>query len=302
MKTSVNILSANVRWTETVIKLFLLSCALLSVATTGFIVFILVSEGLVFFEHVSPVDFFFGTKWAPILEPQHFGVLPLVLGTFQIAVGAAVVAVPLGLGSAIFLSEYASPKARDIIKPVLEILAGIPTVVYGYFAVTTITPILGKLFPSIQVFNAASAAIVVGIMILPMIASLCDDALRTVPKAVRDAGYALGATKAEVTNQLVMPGALSGVFASFVLAISRAIGETMAVTLAAGANPSMSLNPLESIQTMTAFMVQISMGDVVSGSVEYQTIFAVGIVLFGITLTMNLIAHWVVKKFGVYKG
>lgn len=286
---------------EWFIKRALFLCAGVSVVTTFGIVYVLLSEGLSFFSQVSIVEFLFGTHWAPILEPRSFGVLPLLAGTFQVAIGAGLFAIPLGIGSALFLSEYAPAKVRSIIKPILEILAGVPTVVYGYFAVTTVTPFLQKLFPTIEVFNAASAAIVVGIMILPMIASLCDDAFRAVPQSIRDGGYALGATKAEVSTNIVVPGAISGVLASFVLAISRAIGETMAVTLAAGANPRMTLNPLESIQTMTAFMVQISMGDVVAGSIEYQTIFAVGMLLFLITLCMNLLAHWVVGRVGGYR-
>lgn len=290
------------KYSEELIKGALLMCALLSVVTTFGIVYVLVSEGLLFFKHVSVWDFLTGTKWTPIIEPQSFGVLPLLAGTVQVAVGAGIIAIPLGLGCALFLSEYASRGLRDVLKPILEILAGIPTVVYGYFAITSVTPLLTKIFPQTEVFNAASAAIVVGIMILPMIASLCDDALRSVPSGVRFAGYSLGATKFEVSTRVVVPGAASGIFASFVLALSRAIGETMAVTLAAGANPTLTLNPLESIQTMTAFMVQISMGDVVADSLEYQTIFAVGLLLFVITLTMNLSAFWVVRRFRKYKS
>lgn len=293
--------SFRVRFSESFMRILLASCAFLSIATSVAIVYVLLTEGLVFFRHVSLWEFLTGTEWAPILQPQRFGVLPLIAGTAQIAIGSALVAIPLGLGCAIFLSEYASENLRAVLKPVLEILAGIPTVVYGYFAVTSITPWLMRLFPQTEVFNAASAAIVVGIMVLPMVASLCDDALRSVPGAVRYAGYALGATKMEVSTQVVVPGAVSGIFGAFVLALSRAIGETMAVTLAAGSSPSLTLNPLQSIQTMTAYMVQISMGDIVAGSVEYQTIFAVGLLLFFITLTMNLLAHWVVRRFSKYK-
>ncbi len=285
---------------ESVIHLILFSCAFLSVLTTAGIIWVLFSDALDFFKNVSVWDFTFGTRWAPILEPQSFGVLPLLWGTLQIAIGSSLIAIPLGLACAIFLSEYASDRTRLIVKPVLEILAGIPTVVYGYFGVTTVTPFLAKMFPSIEVFNAASASIVVGIMVLPMIASLADDALRAVPKSLRYAGYALGATKAEVSLSIVVPGALSGILASFVLAVSRAVGETMAVTLAAGSNPRMSLNFLESIQTMTGFMVQVSMGDVAAGSIEYQTLFAVGLALFGMTLMMNLLSHWVVRRFSQY--
>lgn len=285
---------------EALVKGALFACALLSVVTTAGIIFVLVTESAHFFRHVSVWDFLTGTRWAPILEPQSFGVVPLLWGTIQIAVGSAVIAVPLGLGCAIFLSEYASDRVRTVVKPALEVLAGIPTVVYGYFAVTTVTPFISKVIPSIEVFNAASASIVVGIMVLPMIASLSDDALRAVPKSIRYAGYALGATKSEVSMNIVVPGALSGILASFVLAISRAVGETMAVTLAAGQNPHISFNFLESIQTMTGFMVQISMGDVAMGSIEYQTLFAVGLALFLMTLGMNLLSHWVVRRFARY--
>jgi phosphate transport system permease protein len=272
-------------------------CAFVSVGTTAAIIWILVREAWVFFQDVSPFAFFLGTRWTPLLEPRSFGVLPLVCGTALVVVGAALVSLPLGLASGIFLSEYASDRTRGILKPVLEILAGIPTVVYGYFALTFITPILMRILPETQIFNAASAALVVGIMILPMVASLCDDAFRAVPQPLRDAGYALGATDYEVSTQVVLPGALSGVLASFVLALSRAIGETMAVTLAAGATPKLTLNPLESIQTMTAYIVQVSLGDTPAGSIGYQTIFAVGILLFGITLGMNWLANRVLHRF-----
>jgi phosphate transport system permease protein len=275
----------------------LFACAFLSVGTTAAIIWILVREAWTFFQDVSPLAFFFGTRWAPLLEPRSFGVLPLVCGTALVVIGAALVSLPLGLASGIYLSEYASDRTRGVLKPILEILAGVPTVVYGYFALTFITPVLMRVLPQTQIFNAASAALVVGIMILPMVASLCDDAFRAVPRSLRDAGYALGATDYEVSLQVVLPGALSGVLASFVLALSRAIGETMAVTLAAGATPKLTLNPLESIQTMTAYIVQISLGDTPAGSIAYQTIFAVGILLFAITLVMNWLANRVLQRF-----
>ena len=301
MATSLTVASLQARrrrrWGEEGIRALLFVCAFVSVGTTAAIIWILVREAWVFFQDVSPVAFFFGTRWTPLLEPRSFGVLPLVCGTALVVVGAGLVSLPLGLASGIFLSEYASDRTRGILKPVLEILAGIPTVVYGYFALTFITPILMRIFPETQVFNAASAALVVGIMILPMVASLCDDAFRAVPQSLRDAGYALGATDYEVSTQVVLPGALSGVLASFVLALSRAIGETMAVTLAAGATPKLTLNPLESIQTMTAYIVQVSLGDTPAGSIAYQTIFAVGILLFGITLAMNWLANRVLHRF-----
>jgi phosphate transport system permease protein len=220
-----------------------------------------------------------------------------VCGTFLVVVGAALLAIPLGVGSAIYLSEYASPRARRVLKPTLEVLAGIPTVVYGYLALTLITPILTWFFPSTNVHNAASGAIVVGIMVLPMITSLCDDAIQAVPNALRDGAYALGATRFEVVVRVAVPAAMSGIIASFVLAISRAIGETMAVTLAAGATPNMTLNPLESIQTMTAYIVQVGMGDAPAGTVAYRSIFVVGALLFSITLVTNMIANLVIRRY-----
>jgi phosphate transport system permease protein len=284
-------------WREQAIRIALFACAALSVVTTTGIILVLARESTGFFRHVPVFDFLLGTRWTPLLEPRSFGVLPLVCGTLLIVVGSSLIAIPVGVASAVFLSEYASDRARNILKPVLEILAGVPTVVYGYFALTSITPFLMRIFPSTQIFNAASASIVVGIMILPMVASLCDDALRAVPRSLREAGYALGATHLEISTQVVVPGALSGIMASFVLAISRAIGETMAVTLAAGATPKLTLNPLESIQTMTAYIVQVSLGDTPAGTVEYRTIFAVGALLFVITLSMNLFASKILKRF-----
>ncbi|NIA06648.1 MAG: phosphate ABC transporter permease subunit PstC [Actinobacteria bacterium] len=284
-------------WKEGLIKAGLFLCAFLSVVTTIAIITVLAREAFPFFREVPFLDFVAGTKWTPLLQPRSFGVLPLVCGTLLIVAGAALVALPIGLASAIYLGEYASRRVRSIIKPVLEILAGIPTVVYGYFALTFVTPLLATFFPSTQVFNAASASIVVGIMVLPMVASLCDDALRAVPDSLRQGAYALGATQFEVTTRVVLPASLSGVVASFVLAASRAIGETMAVTLAAGATPKMTLNPLESIQTMTAYIVQVSLGDAPAGTVEYKTIFAVAALLFAITLGMNIVAHKVLRQF-----
>ncbi|MBI1956464.1 MAG: phosphate ABC transporter permease subunit PstC [Acidobacteria bacterium] len=285
------------RWREEIIRTVLFLCALLSVVTTAGIIWVLASETWRFFQQVSIFSFLLGTRWAPLLEPRSFGVLPLVCGTGLIVIGAAIISIPLGLGSGIYLSEYASERLCAILKPILEILAGVPTVVYGYFALMFVTPLLMRVFPSTQIFNAASASIVVGIMVLPMIASLCDDAFRAVPQSLRDAGYSLGATKFEVSTQVVLPGALSGVLASFVLAISRAIGETMAVALAAGATPRLTANPLQSIQTMTAYIVQVSLGDTPAGSMGYLTIFAVGMMLFLITLGMNLLGHRILRRF-----
>jgi len=277
-------------------KLFFF-CALLSVLTTVSVIGILAFETYNFFQKVPMLDFLTGTRWTPLLEPKHYGILPLISGTVLIVLGAALVALPVGVASAVYLSEYASERTRNIIKPVLEILAGIPTVVYGFFALTFVTPLLSTIFPSISVFNAASGSIVVGIMVLPMVASLCDDALRSVPDALRQGAYSLGATSFEVSTRIVIPAGLSGIFASFVLAISRAIGETMAVTLAAGATPNLTMNPLESIQTMTAYIVQVSLGDTPSGTITYETLFAVAAVLFASTFVLNLGGTWIMRRY-----
>lgn len=287
----------HLRLREIPVQLFLVASTVLSVATTIAIVVVLFRESIVFFQEVSITEYLFGTKWTPLFKPQHFGLLPLLCGTLLIAVGSALVAVPLGVLTAIYMSEYASARVRAWLKPLLEILSGIPTVVYGYFALTFITPILKAIFPGTNIFNAASGAIVVGIMTLPMIASLSDDAMRAVPRSLRDAGYALGSTKAEVSSRIVFPAALSGILASFVLAVSRAIGETMAVTLAAGATPNLTLNPLESIQTMTAYIVQLSLGDTPHGTLEYQTLFVIGVTLFLITLIMNVLSEVILRKY-----
>lgn len=282
---------------EFIIKYLLGFCAIVSVITTACIVTILLTESFSFFKNVSPAEFFLGTRWVPLLEPSSFGVLPLLWGTMIITIGSAFVALPMGLACAVFMSEYATDKQRSIIKPILEVLAGIPTVVYGYFALTFVTPLLRSIYPGVEIFNAASAAIVVGIMILPMVASLSDNALRAVPNALRQGAYALGATKYEVTTSIVVPGALSGIMASYLLAISRAIGETMVVTLAAGATPNLSLDIFASIQTMTAFIVQVSMGDAPHGTTAYQTLFAVAALLFVITLIINLISTWILNRY-----
>ena len=285
------------RLTEGAARLVVFAAALLSVVTTLAIVAVLVGESIPFFQRVPLAEYLGGTRWAPLLEPRSFGVLPLIAGTVLVAGIAAVVAIPLGLGSAIYLSEYAPERLRRVAKAILEVLAGIPTVVYGYFALVTVTPILQRLYPPTQIFNAASAGIVMGIMILPMVSSLCEDALAAVPTTLRDGGYALGSTRYEVAVRVVLPAALSGVIAAFLLAIARAVGETMIVTLAAGANPRLTLNPFEGVQTMTAYIAQISMGDVPAGTIEYRTIFAVGLTLLVLTAALNLIAHAVVRRY-----
>ncbi|MDP2728864.1 MAG: phosphate ABC transporter permease subunit PstC [Dehalococcoidales bacterium] len=279
-----------------VVHWLLFACALISVATTIGIVVSLLSQAVGFFREVSVWEFLTGTRWAPILVPQSFGVLPLVTGTLLVTIIAAAVATPVGMATAIFLSEYAPDRVRRIIKPALELLAGIPTVVYGYFAITFVSPLLQKVFPDMLIFNALSAGLVMGLMIIPMVSSLSEDAMLSVPRALREGAYALGATRLEVALKVTLPAALSGIIAAFILAISRAIGETMLVTIAAGATPKMTLNPLESIQTMTAFIVQLSLGETPHGSLEYNTIFAVGLLLFVMTLLMNLLGHWVVRR------
>lgn len=289
--------SKTARLKEEAIERLLFGCAILSIFTTIGIVLVLLTESIGFFKKVSVLEFITGTRWSPLLVPQSFGVLPLINGTLMITLGAALVALPLGLTSAIYLSEYANPRFRRTAKPVLEVLAGIPTVVYGYFALTFITPIIRNFYPEANVFNAASASIVVGIMILPMVASLSEDAMRAVPRSLREGAYALGATPFEVSTRVVLPAAISGILASFILSLSRAIGETMAVTIAAGMTPKLTLNPFESVQTMTAYIVQVSLGDTPYGSIEYQSIFAVGIVLFAMTLLMNMASSYIRQRF-----
>ena len=274
----------------------LLLAALVSVITAFGIVAVLIKESWGFFAKVPLTEFLFGLRWEPLLEPKSFGVLPLVGGTLIILVGACLVAIPAGLGSAVYLSEYASKRSRAFLKPTLEVLAGIPTVVYGYFALTFVTPLMKGIIPETEVFNAASAAFVVGIMILPMVASLCDDAIRAVPVFVRDGGLAMGATSFEVITQLMIPMAWPRILAAVLLACSRAIGETMAVTLAAGATPNLTWNPLESVQTMTAYIVQVSLGDTPADGIEYQSCFAVAALLFVMTLFANIIAQRVVNR------
>jgi phosphate transport system permease protein len=282
---------------EKIIEKGLLMVAVMTVAITLLIVFILFSQTFQFFREVSIVEFFTSTKWTPTLMPKHFGILPLVTGTLMIAVGSSLLSLPIGLGSAIYLSEYANPTVRKIVKPMLELLAGVPSIVYGFFALTTITPFLQSILPGTEVFNAASASIAVGIMTIPMVASLSEDAMMAVPDSIRKGAYALGATKFEVATKVIIPATISSIASAFVLAISRAIGETMIVSIAAGQNPVLALNPLQSIQTMTGFMVNLSLGDIQQGTTEFRTIFAVGALLFLMTLVMNIISRFIVKKF-----
>ena len=283
--------------TERAIAVLLFLSTFLSVLITIGIVAVLLFEAITFFADVSVFEFLSGTRWTPLFSSKQFGVLALVAGTTLTAVMAMVVALPLGLLSAIYLSEYAPNGVRKVVKPILEVLAGIPTVVYGYFALLFVTPILRSISGDISVFNALSASIVMGIMILPMVSSLSEDAMRAVPRTLREGAYALGSTKMEVSTLVVVPAALSGIVSAFILAVSRAIGETMIVTIAAGQNPTFTLNPFVPIETMTAYIVQVSQGDAPAGSIEFKTIFAVALLLFVITLVMNLLSQFVVSRF-----
>lgn len=283
---------------EKAVPVILLLIAIISVLTTLGIVFTLIFETITFFKRVSIAEFLTAKEWLPFFSSNpKYGILPLIAGTLQVTFIAMIVAVPIGLASAIFLSEYASDKTRRIIKPILEVLAGVPTIVYGYFALTFVTPMLQKLIPSLQFFNALSPGIVVGIMIIPMIASLSEDAMTAVPNAMREGALGLGSTRLEVALKVVLPAALSGIIASVVLAISRAIGETMIVTVAGGATPVLSFDPTHSIQTMTAYIVQVSLGDAGYGTTIYYSIYAVGMTLFVFTLCMNLLAQYISRRF-----
>lgn len=284
---------------ERIIELVLLASAALTVVTTIGIVIVLAFQTFQFFLEISPVDFFTGTVWSASIRPYAWGILPLVVGTLLVAVIGLVVAIPLGLLAAILLAEYASPRVRTVIKPILETIAGIPTIVLGFFAINFLTPnILKPIFQdSIGTFSALSGGIVVGILITPLIASITEDAMTAVPRGMREGAYAMGATKFEVVRKVVFPAAISGIMASIILAMSRAIGETMAIVLAVGTNPQLTLNPLESIQTMTAFIIQISLGDTPQGSVQFKSLFAVAAVLFVMTFVLNVISNRVVTKF-----
>lgn len=283
---------------EKLIPVLLFLIASVSVLTTIGIVITLLVETITFFTRVSIVDFLFGTTWLPFSNKQElYGILPLIIGTLKVTLIAVMVAVPIGLASAIYLSEYASETVRRIVKPVLEVLAGVPTIVYGFFALTFVTPILQSVFPSIKIFNAISPGIVVGIMIIPMIASLSEDAMSSVPKQIREGALAMGSTKFEVAWKITVPAALSGIIASIVLAVSRAIGETMIVSLAGGSTPKFDGDFTGSIQTMTAYIVQVSKGDAGYGTTIYYSIYAVGFTLFVFTMLMNVLAGYVSKRF-----
>lgn len=283
--------------TDRVVRAILFLCAAISILTTVGVVAVLLFEVVQFFQRVSFADFFLSTEWTPLFAVKHFGIWPLVAGTFLTSVIAIAVALPLGLLIAIYLSEMAPYRVRNILKPIIEVLAGIPTVVYGYFALLFVTPLLQKFIPGMGGFNALSPGLVMGVMILPMVASLSEDALRTVPNAFREGSYALGSTKLQMIVTVLLPAAMGGIVASFMLAIARAVGETMIVAIAAGQQPVLTLDPTQPVETMTAYIVQVSLGDTPHGTLEYNTIFAVGMMLFVITFGVNWVSISVREHF-----
>ncbi|WP_193726045.1 phosphate ABC transporter permease subunit PstC [Pseudomethylobacillus aquaticus] len=282
---------------ERVIEFILMLAAMSAVATTLAIVAILLYESASFFEHVSIVDFLTDTQWTPLFEDAHYGIMPLVAGTLTTSFIALLVAVPIGTIGAIYLSEFASHKTREIVKPILELLVGVPTVVFGYFALLFVTPMLQTFLPNLPAFNMLGPGIVIGIMVVPYIASLAEDAMRAVPMSMREGSYAMGATRFQTALRVVTPAAVSGIVAAYILAISRAVGETMVVAIAAGQQPTLTFNPMEGAATITAYIVQVAMGDLPHGSIGYQSIFAAGLVLMLMTLAFNLIGHATRKKF-----
>jgi phosphate transport system permease protein len=290
------------RYGEKAIFGLLALAAAISVVTTTAIVISLIGPSLSFFDEVSVGDFLFGTDWSPSFQPQSFGVLPIVVGTLSVTLWGLLFAIPIGLGAAIYLSEYARPRVRKVLKPTLEVLAGVPTVAFGFFAFSFVTPALQDLWPGFfgegpNIFNALSAGLVIGLLIVPIIASISEDAMSAVPGGLREGAYALGASKMRVALRVVFPAALSGIVASIVLGISRAIGETMVVLMAAGSTPNLTFNPVESIQAMTAYIGVTATGDIATGTIEYDTIFAVGLLLFLMTLAMNLISIRLVRRY-----
>ena len=292
--------SAQLRYRQArdrVVEAVLLACGLVAVFTTVAIVFILVKESIAFFDHVTLWEFLTGTTWTPLFADAKYGILPLIAGTLTVTGVALVVAIPLGTLIAIYLSEYASHRLREVVKPVLELLGAVPTVVYGYFALLMVTPLLQKLIPDLPGFNMLSAGLVIGLMIVPYVASVSEDAMRSVPRYMREGSYAMGATKLQTAIRVVIPGALSGIAAAYILGISRAVGETMVVAIAAGMQPTMTFDPREPAATITAYIVQVSLGDLPHDSIGYQSIFAAGLVLMVITLVFNVIGFFLTRRF-----
>lgn len=282
---------------DRIIEAFLLAAGLVAVFITAAIVYILVSESLPFFSHVSLVDFFTDTMWTPMFDAPRFGIMPLLAGTLVTTFVALCVAIPCGIVIAIYLSEFAPHRVREIVKPFLELLGAVPTVVYGYFALLMITPFLRRFFPDLPGFNMLSPGLVIGIMIIPYIASVSEDAMRSVPNYMREGSYAMGATRFQTALRVVLPGAISGIAAAFILGISRAVGETMVVAVAGGLQPNLTWNPMESAATITAFIVQVSLGDLPHGSIGYQSIFAAGLTLMATTLIFNIAGFLLTRRF-----
>lgn len=282
---------------ERVIESLLFLAAAMSVLTTIGIIYILVKESYVFFQTVPLSDFLFDTQWTPLFDDAHYGIMVLLSGTITSSVVALLVALPLGTIIAIYLSEFAGFKTREIAKPFLELLGGVPTIVYGYFALTFVAPLLQKIYPDLPGFSLLSAGLVMGIMIIPYVSSLSEDAMRAVPMALREGSYAMGATRLQTALRVVMPAATSGIASAYILGISRAVGETMILAVAAGMQPNLTFNPLESGATITSYIVQVALGDLPHGSIGYQTIFAAGLTLLLITLAFNLLGFWLRKKY-----
>lgn len=282
---------------ERIIEVGLLLSAVVAVFITSAIVYILVVEAIPFFQHVSLYDFLTDTVWTPNYSIKHYGIMALVSGTLTTTIIALIVAVPLGTITAIYLSEFANHKTRETIKPILELLVGVPTVVFGYFALMLVTPLIQKIYPDLTTFNMLGPGIVMGIMIVPYIASVSEDAMRAVPMAMREGAYAMGATRFQTAIRVIAPAATSGIVASYILAVSRAVGETMIVAIAAGQQPNFTFNPVESAATITAYIVSVALGDLEHGTVGYQSIFAAGLTLLIMTLFLNILGHWTRKKF-----
>lgn len=282
---------------ERLIEAILFFAAFVSVGTTVAIIYILVSESLVFFQHVPLTDFLFDTQWTPLFDDAHYGIMVLLSGTITSSMVALMVAIPLGTIIAIYLSEFASFRVREIAKPFLELLGGVPTIIYGYFALVFLTPLLQMIYPDLPGFNLLSAGLIMGVMIIPYVASLSEDAMRAVPMSLREGSYAMGATRLQTAIRVVMPAATSGIASAYILGISRAVGETMILAVAAGMQPNLTFNPTEPGATITSYIVQVALGDLPHGSIGYQTIFAAGLTLMLLTLVFNLLGHYVRRKY-----
>ncbi|PKO63259.1 MAG: phosphate ABC transporter permease subunit PstC [Betaproteobacteria bacterium HGW-Betaproteobacteria-18] len=282
---------------DRIIEFVLLSAACVSVFTTLGIMYVLISESVVFFKHVPLWDFLTDSQWTPLFDDAHFGIAVLLAGTLSSSLVALLIAIPVGTIIAIYLSEFAEHRIREVLKPVLELLSGIPTIIYGFFALLFVTPLIQKIYPDLPTFNVLSAGIVMGIMIIPYVSSLSEDAMRAVPMSLREGSYAMGATRFQTAMRVIVPASISGIASAYILGVSRAVGETMILAVAAGMQPNLTLNPLEPAATVTSFIVQVALGDLPHGSIGYQTIFAAGLTLLLITLLFNLLGHWMRRRF-----